>query len=186
MKKRFVLPLLALALLLGLLAAGLKQDPRKLPSALLGKPAPAFDLPLLQTPDVRLASQDLRGQVWLLNVWASWCESCREEHPLLLDLAARQVVPLYGLNYKDESAPALRWLASAGNPYTASLVDRHGQTGIDYGVYGVPETFVIDRAGRVRYRHAGPLSQTMLDATILPLVQQLKQEAADAVVPSAQ
>ncbi|WP_153101905.1 DsbE family thiol:disulfide interchange protein [Paraburkholderia hayleyella] len=176
--KRFLLPLLAFVVLLGLLAAGLKHDPRKLPSALLGQPAPSFDLPLLHAPGQRLASDTLRGQVWLLNVWASWCTSCREEHPLLLELAARHVVPVYGLNYKDESAPALQWLALAGDPYTASLVDRNGQTGIDYGVYGVPETFVIDRAGRVRYRHAGPLTRATLDEVILPLVRQLQGEDA--------
>lgn len=177
--KRFLLPLVGFAVLTALLAAGLTRDPRVLPSALIGKPAPAFDLPQLQASGERLSSDALRGQVWILNVWASWCESCRDEHALLVDLSRRRVVPLYGLNYKDDRRAALGWLAGAGNPYTASIVDRSGQTGIDYGVYGVPETFVIDRSGHVRYRQAGPLTREVLDGVIVPLVGNLQRERGD-------
>lgn len=174
--KRALLPLAAFFVLLALLAAGLRHDPRQLPSALIGLPAPAFDLRRLQAPGERVSSSALRGQVWILNVWASWCEPCRDEQPVLVDLAARRIAPVYGLNYKDEPGPALQWLAEAGDPYTASLVDRSGQTGIDYGVYGVPETFVIDRMGIVRYRQAGPLTAASLDGVILPLVRKLQHE----------
>ncbi|RFU49016.1 DsbE family thiol:disulfide interchange protein [Paraburkholderia sp. DHOC27] len=177
--KRFLLPLLGFAMLVMVLAAGLRNDPRRLPSALIGQPAPYFDLPRLQTPDQRFSPRTLLGKVWILNVWASWCESCRDEHALLVDLAALGIAPLYGLDYKDERGPALQWLAAAGDPYTASAVDRTGGTGIDYGVYGVPETFVIDRRGVVRYRQAGPLTPQSLNGTILPLVTQLQREGLD-------
>ncbi|CAG4902428.1 DsbE family thiol:disulfide interchange protein [Paraburkholderia gardini] len=177
--KRFLAPLIVFAVLGVFLAAALSHDPRRLPSALIGKPAPAFDLPQLQTSGARLSPAALRGQVWILNVWASWCESCRDEHALLVEFARRKVVPIYGLNYKDERGAALEWISRAGNPYVASLVDRTGQVGIDYGVYGVPETFVIDRHGVIRYRHAGPLSEVSLDSTILPLVRQLQGERTD-------
>jgi cytochrome c biogenesis protein CcmG/thiol:disulfide interchange protein DsbE len=178
--KRFLLPLGLFALLTAVLAAGLGHDPRRLPSALIGQSAPGFDLPLLQNPDERLSSQGLRGQVWILNVWASWCEPCRDEHPVLADFAGRRIAPVYGLNYKDQRGAALQWLAEAGDPYAATLVDATGQTGIDYGVYGVPETFVIDRAGIVRYRLAGPLTRASLDGVIVPLVRRLQRaEATD-------
>ncbi|BAN28104.1 DsbE family thiol:disulfide interchange protein [Caballeronia insecticola] len=174
--KRFLIPLAVLALLVALLGAGLRHDPRRLPSALIGKPAPAFDLPRLDGSNRTMSSDAMRGQVWILNVWASWCESCRDEHPMLMNLAARGVAPVYGLNYQDEREPALHWLATVGDPYVMSLVDRDGHTGIDYGVYGVPETFVIDRAGVVRYRQAGPLTPASLDGVILPLIGQLQTE----------
>ncbi|MDR5740365.1 MULTISPECIES: DsbE family thiol:disulfide interchange protein [unclassified Caballeronia] len=177
--KRFLIPLLVLVPLVALLAAGLRNDPRRLPSALIGKPAPAFELPRLDAAHRTMSSRSMRGQVWVLNVWASWCESCRDEHPVLMKLAGSGVAPVYGLNYEDEREPALRWLEEAGNPYVLSLVDRDGRTGIDYGVYGVPETFVIDRAGVVRYRQAGPLTRTSLDEVILPLVGKLQKVSVD-------
>jgi cytochrome c biogenesis protein CcmG/thiol:disulfide interchange protein DsbE len=177
--KRFLAPLIVFAALSFFLAAALSHDPRRLPSALIGKPAPAFDLPQLQTAGARLSPATLRGQVWVLNVWASWCQSCRDEHALLVELARRNVAPIYGLDYKDEPEAALEWISRAGNPYVASIVDRTGQTGINYGVYGVPETFVIDKHGVIRYRHAGPLSAASLDSKILPLVQQLQCERTD-------
>ncbi|RQH03635.1 DsbE family thiol:disulfide interchange protein [Paraburkholderia dinghuensis] len=176
---RYLLVLVGFGVLVVLLAAGLRHDPRQLPSALIGQRAPNFDLPRLAEPGApgeRLSADALRGQVWILNVWASWCESCRDEHRTLEQLAGRHVVPVYGLDYKDDPANARQWLADAGNPYTASLVDRDGQTGIDFGVYGVPETFVVDRAGVIRYRHAGPLTNALVDSTILPLVQTLQQD----------
>jgi cytochrome c biogenesis protein CcmG, thiol:disulfide interchange protein DsbE len=174
--KRFLIPLALLGLLVAVLAAGLRHDPRHLPSALIGHPAPAFDLPRLGAANQSMSSDALRGQVWILNVWASWCEACRDEHPVLMAFAASGAVPVYGLNYEDEREPALQWLETAGDPYVASFVDHDGRTGIDYGVYGVPETFVIDRAGVVRYRQAGPLTRATLTRVILPLVGKLQRE----------
>ena len=174
--KRFLLPLAVFAVRSAFLAAALSHDPRRLPSALIGQPAPAFDLPQLQPDGPRLSNADLKGQVWLLNVWASWCVSCRDEHALLVEFARRGVAPLYGLNYKDEPDAAREWISRSGNPYVASIVDGNGQVGIDYGVYGVPETFVIDKHGVVRYRHAGPLTAAALDTRIVPLVRRLQSE----------
>lgn len=179
---RYLIALAVFGVIVVLLAAGLRHDPRQLPSALIGRDAPGFDLPRLNAPGEhdrhdrqRLTSAALRGQVWILNVWASWCDSCRDEHRTLVALAQRRLAPVYGLDYKDDPADARQWLAAAGNPYVASLVDRDGRTGIDFGVYGVPETFVIDRAGVIRYRHAGPLTDAVLDATIVPLVTRLQR-----------
>jgi cytochrome c biogenesis protein CcmG, thiol:disulfide interchange protein DsbE len=177
--KRFLIPIVVLAALVALLAAGLRHDPRRLPSALIGKPAPAFELPRLDAEHISMSSRAMHGKVWVLNVWASWCEACRDEHPLLMKFAASGIVPVYGLDYQDDAEPALQWLAQAGNPYQATLVDRDGRTGIDYGVYGVPETFVIDRGGVVRYRQAGPLTQASLDTVILPLVGRLQRETVN-------
>ena len=172
--KRYLLPLAVFALLVGFLAAGLKLDPREVPSPLVGKPAPAFSLPTLGEPGQRLGNQELRGQVWLLNVWASWCVACRQEHPLLVDLARSGRVTLIGLNYKDKRDEALAWLAEHGDPYRTSVADVEGLVGIDYGVYGVPETFVIDAAGVIRHKHIGPVTPEVLQGTILPLVDKLR------------
>ncbi|MFM0326831.1 DsbE family thiol:disulfide interchange protein [Caballeronia glebae] len=176
--KRFLIPLVIFGLVVAVLAAGLRHDPRRLPSALIGKTAPGFDLPRLDAANQTMSSDAMRGRVWILNVWASWCEACRDEHPVLMDFAASGAVPVYGLNYRDEREPALQWLATAGDPYVTSFFDRDGRTGIDYGVYGVPETFVIDRAGVVRYRQAGPLTRASIDRVILPLVGKLQKENA--------
>jgi len=173
--KRYLLPLLVFVVMAGFLAIGLKLDPREVPSPLIGKPAPAFDLPQLATPDQRLAAKDLRGQVWLLNVWASWCVACRQEHPLLVELSKSGQVKLYGLNYKDKREDALRWLASFGDPYLKSISDTDGLVGIDYGVYGVPETFVIDKQGVIRHKQIGPVTAESLRDTVLPLVAKLEQ-----------
>jgi len=172
--KRFLWPLAIFLLLVGFLAVGLKLDPREVPSPLIGKPAPAFELPLLQQPDKRFTPADMRGKVWLLNVWASWCESCRDEHPLLVELSKQGVLPILGLNYKDKSEDAQRWLTQFGNPYTLSAFDGDGRVGIDYGVYGVPETFVIDKQGVIRYKQIGPVTPEALERTILPLVRKLE------------
>ncbi|MFS8976350.1 DsbE family thiol:disulfide interchange protein [Cupriavidus necator] len=172
---RFLLPLAAFLALAVALAAGLRHDPRELPSPLVGKAAPAFRLPLLEPEGRTLASADMRGEVWLLNVWASWCAACRTEHPVLVDFAARSPVPLYGLNYKDKSGAARDWLQRLGNPYAASLVDADGRVGIDYGVYGVPETFVIDQQGVVRYRQVGPVTREVLERKLIPLIEQLRK-----------
>lgn len=170
---RFALPL-AVFLAIGIaLMAGLRRDPHELPSALIGKPAPAFELPVLEADGRTVRSSDMRGKVWMLNVWASWCGPCQLEHPLLVDFAARTRIPVVGLNYKDKPEAARAWLQRLGNPYTATLVDPDGRTGIDFGVYGVPETFVIDREGVVRYRQAGPLTREALEQRVLPLLRQL-------------
>ena len=170
---RFLIPLAIFIALVAFLAAGLKLDPREVPSPLIGKPAPDFALTRLDQPALTIRRADLLGQVWMLNVWASWCTACREEHPVLLDFARRRLVPVYGLNYKDQRAAGLRWLANSCDPYESSLFDPDGRVGIDWGVYGVPETFVIDRAGVVRYKHIGPLTPEVLRDRIEPLLRQL-------------
>lgn len=170
--KRF-LPVIVFAVLVAFLAIGLKLDPREVPSPLVNKAAPAFKLPLLAQPEAMLTPADLRGKVWLLNVWASWCVSCRVEHPLLVELAKTGTVPIYGLNYKDKRDDAMQWLREGGDPYLQSISDADGRVGIDYGVYGVPETFVIDREGVIRYKQIGPLTPEALRDTILPLVRKL-------------
>ena len=172
---RFVLPLGIFLLLVVFLAIGLRLDPREVPSPLIDKPAPAFQAKALARPDAVIRREDMLGKVWLLNVWASWCVSCREEHPVLVEFAKSNVVPIYGLNYKDQRDDALAWLKQFGDPYTASIVDRDGRVGIDYGVYGVPETFVIDKAGLIRYKQIGPVTPQALKDKILRLVRQLQQ-----------
>lgn len=175
---RFVIPLVGFTVLVGLLAVGLKLDPHEVPSPLIDKPAPAFSVPQLRAPQTQLSERHLRGQVALLNVWASWCGGCRQEHPLLVELAAQRKLPIYGLDYKDTSGDALRWLAQHGDPYAAVGFDARGQVGLDYGVYGVPETYVLDRRGVIRYKHIGPLTREILDHTLLPLIERLEHEPA--------
>ncbi len=173
--KRFLLPLAAFAVLIGFLAIGLTHDPRDVPSPLIGKPAPAFTLPQLHDPAKSFSAADMRGRVWLLNVWASWCVSCREEHPVLVDFAKTGRVPIIGLDYKDQAADGKQWLARLGNPYTLAVVDADGRVGIDYGVYGVPETYVIDKQGIIRMKHTGPITPESLAQKILPLVAELSR-----------
>lgn len=184
--KRFLLPLLAFAALLVLLAVGLTRDPREVPSPLVGKPAPAFTLPLLHEPTKNFSVAEMRGKVWLLNVWASWCVSCREEHPLLVEFAKRGQVPIVGLDYKDQPADARRWLEKLGDPYALSVSDADGRVGIDYGVYGVPETYLIDRQGIIRMKHTGPVTAETLRDKILPLVAQLSSASSVSSVPPAE
>ena len=172
--KRFLLPLGIFIVLVGFLAVGLRLNPREVPSPLINKPAPPFTLPELTDPQRTFSQKDMLGKVWLLNVWASWCVSCREEHPVLVEFSKRDIVPVYGLNYKDERKDALAWLAKLGNPYTMSIMDRDGRIGIDYGVYGVPETYVIDKQGVIRYKQIGPVTPEILDAKIVPLVKKLQ------------
>ena len=171
--KRYLIPLALFVVLAGFLAVGLQRDPRKVPSPLIDKPAPAFSAPRLDEPAQQVALDDMLGQVWVLNVWASWCVPCRIEHPLWVEWARTQQVPLVGLNYKDKRDDALAWLARYGDPYKLSLADIQGLVAIDYGVYGVPETFVIDKAGIIRHKHIGPISADDLRDTILPLVRKL-------------
>ena len=172
--KRAVLPLVVFVALALLLGVGLQLNPREVPSPLVNKAAPAFSLPQLHQPDQSLGPEALRGQVWLLNVWASWCTSCRLEHPVLVDLARSARVPIYGLNYKDQRSDALVWLERFGNPYQATMFDPKGLVGLDYGVYGTPETFVIDQQGVIRHKQVGPLTVEVLEKTILPLVRRLR------------
>jgi cytochrome c biogenesis protein CcmG, thiol:disulfide interchange protein DsbE len=171
--KRYLIPLGVFLVMLGFLAVGLGLNPREVPSPLINKPAPAFTLPTLAAPEKSISLQDLRGKVWILNVWASWCVACRVEHPLFVEFAKTGAVPIYGLNYKDKRDDAVRWLGNFGNPYQQSLVDSEGLVGIDFGVYGVPETFVIDKAGVIRLKHIGPVTPEVLQGTILPLVKKL-------------
>jgi cytochrome c biogenesis protein CcmG/thiol:disulfide interchange protein DsbE len=170
---RFLIPLGLFAVLAGFLAVGLKLDPREVPSPLIGKPAPSFSLPLLADANQTFKRDDMLGKVWMLNVWASWCVACREEHPLLVEFSKKKLIPIYGLNYKDERADGLGWLNNFGNPYDASLFDKAGRVGIDFGVYGVPETFIIDRQGVIRYKQIGPITPEVIRDKIEPLVRQL-------------
>jgi len=170
---RFILPLVLFAVLVGFLWHGLSLNPREVPSPLIGKPAPEFELTRLDQPAKAISEKDLRGQVWLLNVWASWCVSCMEEHPVLVQFASQNVVPIYGLNYKDQHDQALALLKQLGDPYVASAVDADGRVGIDYGVYGVPETYVIDQAGVIRLKHIGPVTPETVEKKIAPLLKEL-------------
>lgn len=171
--KRYLIPLAVFLVLLGFLGVGLTLNPREVPSPLINKPAPQFRLPTLAAPGQFVSAQDMRGKVWILNVWASWCVACRVEHPVLVDFAKTSSVPLYGLNYKDKRDDAIRWLNNFGNPYQQSLSDTDGLVGIDFGVYGVPETFVIDKQGVIRLKHTGPVTHETLRDTILPLIGKL-------------
>jgi cytochrome c biogenesis protein CcmG, thiol:disulfide interchange protein DsbE len=173
--KRFLIPLAVFLLLVGFLAAGLRLDPREVPSPLIGKPAPSFDLPVLEQPGKRFAPYDMRGKVWLLNVWASWCVSCRDEHPVLVEFAKQAPLPVVGLNYKDTRDDAAAWLKKFGDPYRLSAVDADGRIGIDYGVYGVPETYLIDGQGVIRYKQIGPLTAAILEQKIVPLARKLQE-----------
>ena len=174
--KRFLLPLAIFAVMVGFLAVGLTLNPREVPSPLVGKPAPDFSLPQLHESDKVFSPKDLAGKVWLLNFWASWCNGCKEEHPVLMQMAKSGAVPIYGVDYKDTRQEALAWLARWGNPYPLVAVDEAGRVGINYGVYGVPETYVIDKAGRIRYKQIGPVDQDILDKKILPLVRELQNQ----------
>jgi cytochrome c biogenesis protein CcmG/thiol:disulfide interchange protein DsbE len=170
---RFVLPLAIFVLMVGLLGYGLRLDPKKVPSPLIDKPAPDFSLAMLEDPSRELSTADMEGQVWVLNVWASWCVSCRAEHEVITSLARQNLVTVVGLNYKDKSDDATRWLGKYGNPYAVSVIDRDGRVGIDWGVYGVPETFVIGADGRIKYKHIGPVTHESLQQKVLPVIREL-------------
>lgn len=173
---RFLIPLGVFAVMVLFLGIGLTLNPREVPSPLIGKPTPAFQLSRVADAGQTLSPEDFKGQVALVNVWASWCVSCRQEHPVLLQLARQNVVPIYGLNYKDQREAAQGWLNQHGNPYIASAFDADGRVGINWGVYGVPETFVIDKAGLIRHKHTGPVTPESLDQELLPLIRQLQGE----------
>lgn len=195
MKAKFLVPLILFLVLAGFLAFGLTLNPREVPSPLIDKPAPAFRLARLDQPAQTFALEEMRGQVWLLNVWASWCVACRQEHPVLVDLAKRQLAPIVGLNYKEvrgdgeidardmaleaETALAIErahgWLRAHGDPYTLSVLDIDGRVGIDFGVYGVPETFLIDQRGNIRYKHIGPITPESVEKIFAPRIEELKR-----------
>ena len=156
-----------------LLAVGLRLNPREVPSPLIGKPAPAFELPLLMEPDKRFSEKTMLGKVWILNVWASWCPPCLVEHPVVTQVSRSGMAPVVGLNYKDKREDALPWLKRNGDPFQLIAFDANGRIGIDYGVYGVPETYIIDRQGVIRYKHIGPLTADVVQKEMDPLVRKL-------------
>ncbi len=169
---RFVLPLVLFAVLVGVLAVGLYRDPRYVPSPLVGKPAPELNLPRLKGEGA-LSRKDLLGKVTLINIWASWCAACRDEHAILLRLARKGTLPVLGFNYKDRREEALAWLAKLGDPYFDIAFDAEGKAAIDWGVYGVPETFLIGPDGIIRYKHIGPLTSEIVEQKLLPLARAL-------------
>lgn len=191
--KKFLIPLALFVGLVAFLAVGLKRDPREIPSPLVGKPAPAFSLPTL-AGGKPFSPADYKGQVWMFNVWATWCVACREEHPLLVEFSKTQSIPIVGLSYKEIQAAdqangplsedaklglarerSLRFLQRQGDPYKLSVMDLDGTVGIDYGVYGVPETYLIDRAGIIRYKQVGPVTPELLETKLLPLIRELEK-----------
>ncbi|MBX2879081.1 MAG: DsbE family thiol:disulfide interchange protein [Granulosicoccus sp.] len=173
-----LLPLVVFLALAGFLAKGLTLNPSELPSPLVDKEAPPISSNTLPEGGPRFDSASLAGRVWILNVWASWCGPCIQEHPFMVSLAERTQAPLVGLNYKDVPDEAMPWLARYGNPYTHLLDDRQGDVGLEWGVYGVPETFIIDHDGRIRHKHVGPVDQTALESKLLPIISQLQQESS--------
>ena len=172
---RYSIPLTVFILILIVLGLGLNIDPRRVPSPLIGKPLPEFSLPTVADAQTILTASDLHGQVVLLNIWASWCVACRTEHPILLKLTQEKGKRIYGVNYKDERGKALEWLQQYGNPYLESVFDENGRTGIELGVYGVPETFVLDKDGIIRYKHIGPITQQAMKEIIMPLLIHLEE-----------
>lgn len=171
------LPLLVFAILVVFLAIGLGKDPKEVPSPFIGKPAPVFTLPQLHNTQLSFNPESMKGKVWLLNVWASWCFSCRAEHEVLNELVKNNKINLVGLNYKDQAGDAKRWLQRYGDPYQLSVSDIKGRIGIDWGVYGVPETFVMDKQGIVRMKHIGPLTNESVEKQLLPLLTKLENQS---------
>lgn len=174
---KYIIPLILFIVIAVFLAVGLKLKPSEIPSPLINKPAPVFSAAKLDAPGQKLSPADLAGKVWLLNVWASWCTSCKEEHPTLNELAKQQAIVIIGLNYKDNPESAKQWLAALGNPYTDSIMDQDGRIGLDWGVYGVPETFVVDKKGIVRYKLTGAVTPEIIQNTLLPLIGELQAES---------
>ncbi|HKO99679.1 MAG TPA: DsbE family thiol:disulfide interchange protein [Pyrinomonadaceae bacterium] len=172
---RYLIPLVLFLGLVVFLAIGLGRDPHEVPSPLINRPAPTLSLPQLSDPAKTFSAEQMRGKVWLLNVWASWCVACREEHAMLLEIARSGVVPVYGLNYKDQREDGLGWLRDFGDPYVLSVSDLDGRVGIDYGVYGAPETFLIDRNGVIRFKKIGPITPDDWQKQIQPLVRELSK-----------
>ena len=172
---RYLLPLIGVVVLIPILILGLQSDPSELPSQFIGKPAPQFDLPTLGNPQQRISTADLKGQVSVVNIWATWCVGCRAEHDFLMRLFRENSIPIYAINWRDNSADALNWLAQLGNPYVASGFDEDGRVGIDWGVYGAPETFLINTEGQVVYRFTGPLSSALWEQEFVPRIAELRK-----------
>jgi cytochrome c biogenesis protein CcmG/thiol:disulfide interchange protein DsbE len=172
---RYLIPLVLFLGLVVFLAIGLTRDPHEVPSPLINKPAPTFKLSQLADPSKTFSAEEMRGKVWLLNVWATWCFVCREEHPMLLEIERSGTVPIYGLDTKDKREDALAWLRELGDPYVLSVSDLDGRVGIDYGVYGAPETFLIDKNGVIRFKQIGPITPDVWQNQILPLVKELNK-----------
>ena len=175
---RHFLPLLIFLILVAFLGIGLGLNPREVPSPLVGRPAPQFRLQELNQPERLFGPGDLKGKVWILNVWASWCVSCRAEHPVLNEWNRKRELILVGLNYKDDPADAQQWLEQLGDPYTLSVMDDEGRAGLDWGVYGVPESFVIDKKGVIRYKQIGPITPDVVESVLVPLLAELQGESA--------
>jgi cytochrome c biogenesis protein CcmG/thiol:disulfide interchange protein DsbE len=175
MNRLLFLPLILFIALVAFLLIGLRRDPHEVPSPLINKSAPDFQLPQLQQASATFSAKELRGKVWLLNFWGTWCVACREEHPLLVQYAKSGAVPIYGVDYKDQRAAALQWLDEFGNPYTLTAFDADGRVSIDYGVYGAPESYLIDRNGVIRFKQIGPITEDVWQKKILPLARQLNQ-----------
>ena len=175
--KKSMIPLGIFVVLVVFLAIGLTRDPREIPSPLIGKPAPEFTAPVLNEPGKTLSKKDMLGKVWLLNTWASWCVACRSEHPILVEFVkTNNTLPIVGLDYKDQEKDGLQWLARLGNPYVLSVADKDGRIGIDFGVYGVPESFLIDKTGVIRYKQIGPITEEAMRDKILPLAKELQNK----------
>jgi cytochrome c biogenesis protein CcmG/thiol:disulfide interchange protein DsbE len=175
MNKFLLLPLVLFIGLVAFLLVGLRRDPHEVPSPLINKPAPEFKLSQLREPNKTFSPQEMRGKVWVLNFWGTWCVACREEHPLLLEFAKTGTVPIYGVDYKDDRAAAIQMLEEEGNPYTLTVSDPEGRVSIDYGVYGAPESYLIDRDGVIRFKQIGPITQEVWQKEILPRAKQLSQ-----------
>ncbi len=173
---RFIIPLGLFAVLIVFLMRGLALDPHEVPSPLINKQAPGFTLTRLDDAAKTIRRDDMLGKVWMLNVWASWCVACRQEHATLVTFARSKPVPIIGLNYKDTRPEGIGWLGEFGNPYDSSAFDQDGRVGIDFGVYGVPETFVIDKRGVIRFKQIGPLTPELIESRIRPLLRELNEE----------
>lgn len=171
---RFILPFVVFMIMAAFMYVGLSLNPREVPSPLIGKEAPAFTLPQLHEPSKQFSPQDMKGKVWLFNVWASWCTACEGEHPLFMELARQNIVPIYGMDYKDKREDGEAWLRRHGNPYALVVSDIEGRVGIDYGVYGVPETYLIDKQGVIRHKQIGAVTPEILDKTLIPLIKELQ------------
>jgi cytochrome c biogenesis protein CcmG/thiol:disulfide interchange protein DsbE len=175
MNKYLFIPLILFIGLVAFLLVGLNRDPREVPSPLINKPAPAFQLPQLHEPAKTFSAESMRGKVWVLNFWGTWCVACREEHPLLVEFAKSEELPIYGVDYKDDREAAKQWLNELGNPYALVAFDVDGRTSIDYGVYGAPESYLIDKNGVVRFKQIGPITEDVWNKKIVPLARQLNQ-----------
>ena len=175
MNRLLLLPLVLFIGLVAFLLVGLRRDPHEVPSPLINKAAPDFKLTQLREPNKTFSTQEMRGKVWVLNFWGTWCVACREEHPLLVEYAKSGVLPIYGVDYKDDRNAAMQMLAEEGNPYTLTASDPEGRTSIDYGVYGAPESYLIDRNGVIRFKQIGPITEEVWQKEFLPRARQLNQ-----------